>query len=37
MGDPVAPRSIARSTRVGVNVGTERRWRFYEAGSAFVS
>jgi DNA-3-methyladenine glycosylase len=36
-GDPVAPRSIARSTRVGVNVGTERRWRFYEAGSAFVS
>ena len=37
MGDPVAPRSIARSTRVGVNVGAERRWRFYEAGSAFVS
>ena len=37
MGDPVAPRSITRSTRVGVNVGAERRWRFYEAGSAFVS
>ena len=37
MGDPVAPRSIGRSTRVGVNVGAERRWRFYDAASAFVS
>jgi len=37
VGDPVAPRSIARSTRVGVNVGAERRWRYYDAGSAFVS
>jgi DNA-3-methyladenine glycosylase len=37
MGYPVAPRSIARSTRVGVNVGAERKWRYYDAGSAFVS
>jgi DNA-3-methyladenine glycosylase len=37
IGEPVPRRSIARSTRVGVNVGAERRWRFYERGSAFVS
>jgi DNA-3-methyladenine glycosylase len=36
-GSPVAPRTVARSTRVGVNVGVERRWRFFERGSAFVS
>ena len=36
-GSPVGPRSVARSTRVGVNVGAERRWRFFERGSAFVS
>ena len=36
-GSPVAPRGVARSTRVGVNVGVERRWRFFERGSAFVS
>ncbi|HJS27617.1 MAG TPA: DNA-3-methyladenine glycosylase [Actinomycetota bacterium] len=36
-GDPVARRAIARSTRVGVNVGVERRWRFFERGSPFVS
>jgi DNA-3-methyladenine glycosylase len=36
-GSPVAPRAVARSTRVGVNVGVERRWRFFERGSAFVS
>jgi DNA-3-methyladenine glycosylase len=37
VGKPVARDSISRSTRVGVNVGAERRWRFYERGSAFVS
>jgi DNA-3-methyladenine glycosylase len=37
MGDPVVPRSIERSTRVGVSVGADRRWRFYQTGSAFVS
>jgi DNA-3-methyladenine glycosylase len=37
IGEPVARDSISRSTRVGVNVGAERRWRFYERGSAFVS
>jgi DNA-3-methyladenine glycosylase len=37
VGEPVPRRSIERSTRVGVNVGAERRWRFYERGNAFVS
>jgi len=36
-GSPVAPRAIGRSTRVGVNVGVEHRWRFFERESAFVS
>jgi DNA-3-methyladenine glycosylase len=36
-GEPVARRRIARSTRVGVNVGIEPRWRFFERGSAFLS
>jgi DNA-3-methyladenine glycosylase len=36
-GSPVGSRMIARSTRVGVNVGVERRWRFFERGNAFVS
>ena len=36
-GSPVAPRTVVRSTRVGVNVGVERRWRFFERGNAFVS
>jgi DNA-3-methyladenine glycosylase len=36
-GEPVARDRVARSSRVGVNVGAERRWRFYERGSAFVS
>ena len=36
-GEPLSARGIARSTRVGVRVGIEPRWRFFEAGSAFVS
>ena len=36
-GVPPVRRAIARSTRVGVNVGIERRWRFFERGSPFVS
>jgi DNA-3-methyladenine glycosylase len=36
-GSPIGPRTVARSTRVGVNVGVERRWRFFERGSTFVS
>ena len=36
-GSPVAARAVARSTRVGINVGVERRWRFFERASAFVS
>jgi DNA-3-methyladenine glycosylase len=36
-GAPVARRAIARSTRVGVKVGIERRWRFFERGSPYLS
>jgi DNA-3-methyladenine glycosylase len=36
-GAPVARRAIGRSTRVGVNVGIDRRWRFFERGSPFLS
>jgi DNA-3-methyladenine glycosylase len=36
-GSTPDPRAIARSTRVGVNVGIEPRWRFFERGSPFVS
>ena len=36
-GEPLRARSIERSARVGVKVGTRSRWRFFERGSAFVS
>jgi len=36
-GEPLIGRAIARSTRVGVSVGIERRWRYFERASAFVS
>jgi DNA-3-methyladenine glycosylase len=36
-GEPVAPRAAGRSTRVGVRVGADRRWRWFERGNAFVS
>jgi DNA-3-methyladenine glycosylase len=36
-GEPVATRRIERTTRVGVSVGAEKRWRYLERGSAFVS
>ncbi len=37
VGEPLPARRIARSTRVGVNVGIESRWRYFETGNAFVS
>jgi DNA-3-methyladenine glycosylase len=37
VGTPVPASRVGRSTRVGVNVGIEPRWRYYERGSAFVS
>jgi DNA-3-methyladenine glycosylase len=36
-GTVLEPRTIATSTRVGVNVGGGRPWRFFDRGSAFVS
>jgi DNA-3-methyladenine glycosylase len=36
-GAALEPDAIAVSTRVGVNKGGERPWRFFERGSAFVS
>jgi DNA-3-methyladenine glycosylase len=36
-GESVARGAISRSTRVGVNVGIERRWRFFERGSPYLS
>lgn len=37
VGTPVHPSRRSRSTRVGVSAGTDRRWRWLERGSAFVS
>ncbi len=37
VGAPVPASSIARSTRVGVRVGIEPRWRYFERSSPFVS
>jgi DNA-3-methyladenine glycosylase len=36
-GEATSRRLVQRSSRVGVNVGADRRWRFYERGNAFVS
>lgn len=36
-GDPVPPAAIARTTRVGVRVGTDRRWRYLVRDDPFVS
>ena len=36
-GVPLPARSIERSTRVGVLVGVEPRWRYFERASPFVS
>jgi DNA-3-methyladenine glycosylase len=36
-GAPVPRRRIARGPRVGVSVGYEKRWRFWESSNPFVS
>ncbi len=36
-GEPVPARSLVRTTRVGVTKGTEKKWRFYDSRSAWVS
>ena len=36
-GVPLARPHVGRSARVGVRVGVDRRWRWFERGSAFVS
>jgi len=36
-GRPLSPSRRSRTTRVGVNVGADRRWRWFERGSPFVS
>lgn len=36
-GEPVPPARIGRSTRVGLRVGIQPRWRYFERGSPFVS
>ncbi len=36
-GEPIPPRRIERTTRVGVTVGVERRWRYLVRRDAFVS
>jgi len=36
-GAPVPATAVARTTRVGVTVGADRRWRYLERGSPFVS
>jgi DNA-3-methyladenine glycosylase len=36
-GSPVARSHVSRTTRVGVTLGAERRWRFIVTGDPFVS
>ncbi|HLX13352.1 MAG TPA: DNA-3-methyladenine glycosylase [Bacteroidota bacterium] len=36
-GDPVPRSRILSSTRIGINVGKEKKWRFYIKGNPFVS
>lgn len=36
-GEPVPASALARDTRVGISRGTEKKWRFYDLRSAWVS
>jgi 3-methyladenine DNA glycosylase Mpg len=36
-GEPVSPKNIVTTTRIGITQDTHRKWRFYIKGNAFVS
>jgi DNA-3-methyladenine glycosylase len=36
-GQSEAPRKVVLSRRIGINVGVEKLWRFYDASSVYVS
>ena len=36
-GEPVPPSRWSRTSRVGVKAGADRRWRWFERGSAYIS
>jgi DNA-3-methyladenine glycosylase len=36
-GEPVSSRSIMRSSRIGINTGLEKKWRFFIKGNPWVS
>ena len=37
LGDPVPAKDLVRATRVGISRGADKRWRYYDRRSPFVS